>query len=71
MLCQHLSCTKEAKWRIVDKYTQQGMEFVYFYYMCDEHKTSKECPGHKKTIQPLQPKGEKGGTIGGDERIKA
>ncbi len=50
MKCQNPNCKKDVKWRIVDRYCQQTMTFTYFYYVCDEHKTSKKLPGHTKTI---------------------
>jgi len=53
--CQSRDCEERATWREVDKYTQQGQAFTYFYYMCDEHKEKFEqtTPGHKKEFNRL------------------
>lgn len=55
MLCQSRGCKNQATWREVDKYVQQKSKFVYFYYMCDEHKEKHDFQtvGHTKKFQRI------------------
>ncbi len=55
MNCQSRGCENKATWREVDHYTQQGQEYTYFYYMCDEHKEkfSQKTLGHEKRFQRI------------------
>ncbi len=56
MKCQAIDCENMATWREVDRYTQQGQKYIYFFYYCDKHKKKFDTiktAGHKKKFYPL------------------